>query len=199
MSKRFAQVLSYLFHPALVPSIGAVLVLATVPIHVPDEQMYFTVAFVFVSTYIMPGIFSVLMRYLGMIDSLHMKEPRDRRLPFLVAIAFFLFAANALRKQELPQEIIRLLIASAATLMIFYLLLRFSKWSVHMAGVGGVTATAVYLSHTYGVMMLEIISMTILFSGLVGTARLKLEAHTLPQVVLGYFTGLIITSVSLLI
>lgn len=193
MTKRFAQVLSYLFHPALVPSIGTLMVLATIPAHVPEGQIYFSLAFVFLSTYILPGFFSVMLRYMGIIESLHMKSPKDRRYPFLIAIAFFLFAANSLSKQQLPTEIVRLLLASAITLMILYLLLRYSKWSVHMAGAAGVTATAIYLSHEYGIMMLEIISTTILFSGLLGTARLKLKAHTLAQVVFGYITGLIVT------
>ncbi|KAB2808685.1 hypothetical protein [Phaeocystidibacter luteus] len=189
MSNRLAQFLSYLLHPAIIPTLGSLLVLTTIPEHVTEQQIWYISAFVLLSTYFMPAIVSVVMRRLGIISSLHMKDPKDRKYPFLVSIAFFLITANRLSGEEVPEEIIRLLLASAGTILLFYALLRVTKLSVHLAGIGGLTAVAIYLSHNYQVMMLEVIALLILLSGLLGTARLTLRAHTPMQVWVGYACG----------
>lgn len=198
MSKKLAQFLSYLLHPAIVPALATFIILGAIPGHIPQQQVWYITLFVLLSTYFMPAVFSVLMKTVGLIQSLHMSDPRDRRYPFIVSIIFFLFTAHTLGQQGAPIEIVRVLLSSAMTITLFFTLLRFTKLSVHLAGMGGLTATCVYLSHHYEVMMLEIIAIVILFSGLLATARLVLKAHTMSQVILGYSAGLIITFLALL-
>lgn len=197
MSERFAQILSYLLHPAVIPSLGTAFLLWIVPMYVSETLFYYTLGFMMLSTYILPGIFSMLLRHLGLIKSLHMTEARDRRYPFLISIAFFLFAANALRNWPVPSELVHLLIASAITILIFYLLLRWTKWSVHLAGMGGITALIIYASRHYEIELLSWIALSVALSGLLATARLRLSAHTPVQIFMGYATGFTVTMLCL--
>lgn len=199
MTHRFAQALSYILHPAVIPTLGSALVMLTSPIYIPLTVFYYTLGFVFISTYLLPGSFSVLLKYVGVIESLHMKSPRDRRYPFLVSIAFFLFAANTLTDWPIPGEIAHLLLASAITLILFYLFLGKTKLSVHLAGMGGLTAVTIYSSWAYEVELLAVIALAIALSGLLGSARLKLKAHTPFQVYAGYSIGFTITWLTLLL
>jgi membrane-associated phospholipid phosphatase len=73
------------------------------------------------------------------------------------------------------------------------------KISAHMAGIGGLLA----LLWQIDAMELEIISrpwmvayilIAIILSGLLGSARLLLKRHTLPQVIAGFLNGLICVS-----
>ncbi len=59
-----------------------------------------------------------------------------------------------------------------------------------MAGVGAFSGLALYTSYYYGLQLLLFIAVTFLLAGLVGTARLKLKAHTPAEVYLGYLLGL---------
>ncbi len=196
MTHGLARIISYVLHPAIIPSLGTLLILNTVPEHITAQQVRYTTAFVFLSTYIIPAVFSLLLKQLGLVKSLHMSDPKDRRYPFIVSVIFFLFTARTLFSNGVSYEIIAVLVASAATLLIFLTLLNYTKLSVHLAGMGGLTATALYLSYTYHLMMLEIIALSILLSGILGTARLKMKAHTLKQVVFGYTIGMVCTFIA---
>lgn len=196
MSRRFAQIISYILHPAIIPSLGAFLILNVIPEHITAEQIRYTTAFVFLSTYIVPAVFSLIMRQMGMIQSLHMSDAKDRRYPFMVSIVFFAFTGYTLFNNEVAIEIVAVLAASAITLLIFLSFLSISKLSVHLAGMGGLTATVLYLSYTYHLMMLETLAMVVLLSGMLGTARLKLKAHSLFQVIAGFAIGMSCTLIA---
>lgn len=196
MSRRLAQIASYLLHPAIIPSLGAYLILNLLPEHITSEQIRYTTAFVFLSTYIVPAVFSLLMKQMGIIESLHMSEAKDRRYPFLVSIIFFAFTGYTLFNNGVALEIVAVLFSSAITLVIFLAFLSLSKLSVHLAGMGGLTATVLYLSYTYHLMLLETLAIVILLSGFLGTARLRLKAHTPFQVLAGYTIGIVCTLAS---
>ncbi|NVK05529.1 MAG: hypothetical protein HWD92_11945 [Flavobacteriia bacterium] len=196
MSLRFAQILSYILHPAIIPSLGAFLILNVIPEHITSEQIRYTTAFVFLSTYIVPAAFSLIMRQMGMIQSLHMSDAKDRRYPFMVSIVFFAFTGYTLYNNGVAMEIVAVLAASAVTLLIFLAFLSVTKLSVHLAGMGGLTATVLYLSYTYHLMLLETLALAVLLSGLLGTARLKLKAHTTFQILSGYGIGLACTFIA---
>lgn len=199
MTQRFAKFLSYALHPAIIPTVSAAFLLWVIPMYISKNVFYYTVSFIAISTYLMPGLFSIFLKRIGLVKSLHMSDPRDRKYPFLVSIGFFLFSANALRQWPIPMELVALLISSAITIFIFYLLLRWSKWSVHLAGMGGLTALIIYTSRTYEVELLNWIALSIALSGLLATARLKLSAHTPLQVLAGFCTGLLVTFACLVI
>lgn len=194
MSKTFAQILSYLLHPALIPSLGTAFVFWATAKGLEVSAQIQVIGFVFIATYLLPSLISVILKHLGIIESLHMNNPRDRRYPFLISIAFFLFTANTLQPWPfVPAEIPLLLLSSALTLIIFYLLLKIQKLSVHMAGMGGLIAILLFVSLQYEVQALLPLAMCFSLAGLLGTARLKLNAHTPFQVYTGFSLGFLIT------
>lgn len=194
MSKTFAQLLSYILHPAIIPTVGAAFLLWVTPVYVSNEQFLYILGFMFIATYLLPALFSVLLKAMGVIQSLHMKDPKDRKYPFLVSITFFLFAANSLQPWEnIPVELPLLLISSAITIFIFYTVLRWTKLSVHLAGMGGLVATLIFASGKYEIQILGLIALGVALSGILASARLKLKAHTPFQVILGFSVAFAVT------
>ena len=61
-----------------------------------------------------------------------------------------------------------------------------------MAAIGGLTGTVFALSFRSGTNPMYTILILVLLSGLVGTARLILEKHTISQLIAGYGIGFII-------
>ncbi|GGH70064.1 hypothetical protein [Phaeocystidibacter marisrubri] len=194
MSRRFAQILSYALHPAFIPTLATFFVLWAHPSMFAEYQVMQIVGFMFIATYLLPALFSLLLKQLGVIQSLHMSEPKDRRYPFLISITFFLFAANSLQPwQGVPMELPLLLISSAITIFIFYILLRWTKLSVHLAGMGGLLAVLLFTAHRYEVQILPLLALVFVLTGMLASARLMLKAHTPLQVYVGFSVGFGIT------
>lgn len=194
MGPRFAQLFSYVIHPGVVPTLCTAFVLWSTPMYVSREIFVYTVAFVLVATYLLPAIFSALLVRLGTIESLHMREARDRRYPFLISIAFFLLTANALREWPVPAELPLLMMASASVLVILYFALRWTKFSAHLAALGGLVVLTVHMAWRYEIQLLGWIAVAVLLSGFMATARLRLGAHTPFQVSVGFFVGALSTA-----
>jgi membrane-associated phospholipid phosphatase len=88
----------------------------------------------------------------------------------------------------------------ASVLVIIALLLISFKWKIsnHLAAIGGFTGTIIALSYRMGMNPVMIIISTIIVAGLVGSARIYLEKHSLPQVLAGFALGLIVLYLAVL-
>jgi len=73
-------------------------------------------------------------------------------------------------------------------LLIFsYALLHFKiKLSLHTSAVGGLIGFLIYFSYHYKINLIILFSIFFLLSGLIATSRLRLNAHTIREVFLGY-------------
>lgn len=83
------------------------------------------------------------------------------------------------------------LMVLGATITIFVAWMLSFRWkvSIHMIGIGGLTGMLFGLSKILNADLLTIIIITILFSGLLGTSRIILGAHSPKQVYVGFLIG----------
>ena len=82
--------------------------------------------------------------------------------------------------------------ATTSVFLVFliYFLLNW-KVSAHMAGMGGIIGAIIAFSIKLSVNMVLALMIFILIAGLVGFARLKLNAHTPGQIYTGFMIGLL--------
>jgi membrane-associated phospholipid phosphatase len=64
------------------------------------------------------------------------------------------------------------------------------KVSIHTASMGGITGIFIAIAIRYELELLFLIGMMLFISGLVGFARLKLDAHKPSQVYVGFLVGM---------
>lgn len=192
MNRHLAHLLSYLFHPAIYPILGTFLLLRAQPMQLPSRVIILSVLLVFCGTYLVPVLASVLLYRLGLVDSLQMKQARDRRLPYIFSAISFYFTALMLHQLEILRPVYLFLLGSTLVIILHLLMLTRSKPSAHMAGIGGFLGLLLALSFQLGVNLLPYILITILISGLVASARLQLEAHTVAELWSGFLSGLLI-------
>ena len=190
MNKALATALSYIIHPALIPMLGVALVLVLSPHFISKPIFLVVMAHVFLGTYLFPLLLALALKRLGMLSSLSMADPAERRIPYIMAALFYFLTAHSLRDYPIPQATIGYLLAGVVILAVALVLLSFTKLSIHTAGLGAFTALTLFLSFYYGVDLLMIIALSIVLTGLIGTARLYLGAHTPFEVYLGYAVGL---------
>jgi membrane-associated phospholipid phosphatase len=189
MPRWLALLISYVFHPALMPAAGTAIALAFSPYHIPPEIFLYTILFVFGGTFVFPVMITYIFYKFGLVTDLHLPDAKERRWPFLAGLIFFYFTATTLKEFPLPPEVYKVVLGITVILALAMLLLRFHKMSIHMAGAGTFTATLTYMSVAYETQIIDFIALCLIVSGLIGTARLKLEAHTQTEVYSGFLVG----------
>ena len=190
MQKNVAKIISAIFHPFLIPSIGY-LVLLNSDFYfslISGEAKRFILLVIFFSTAILPLLAVAIMAFSPKFD-MKMENIRDRILPLLLTAVFYYIGFLLLSRVHIFSVFKLFLIASVLVLVILLLITFKWKISTHMTAVGGMTATIIALSFRSGVNPVITIILAIIVSGLVGSARLILQKHNLWQLAAGYLLG----------
>lgn len=190
MPEKFAKIISTLFHPILMPSLGFLLLFYSgfYDTMLTNEAKRFILLVIFFSTATLPMLLIAVWAFNPKFDFL-MPKSQDRIMPLLFTSIFYYVGFILLgRIHFLP---VFKLFMIASVLVIITLLLVSFKWkiSIHMAAIGAVTATFFALSFRWGVNPMSAIVVLVLVSGLVGTARLVLNKNSLLQLAAGYILG----------
>jgi membrane-associated phospholipid phosphatase len=195
MEKRIAQVISVVFYPLFIPTY-AFAILLTMPAYfsalMPASAKWLVLGLVFFTTCILPSLFFIVMIKSGIVSTNYLSKREDRTLPYIVSIIFFYLTYYMLKRLQIS-PVYYYFVIGATLLNILVMGINFLwKISSHMASIGALAGMMVGLSYFLGTSYFGLIAVTILVSGLIGFARLKLQAHTPAQIyagfVLGFFT-----------
>jgi uncharacterized membrane protein (Fun14 family) len=185
---KFAQFLSVVFQPVFVPIYSVLIVFNS------DTHLAFVVApaiqtFIYIvlmlNMVVLPLISLFYFKKKGIITDLYIRDAKERFMPFMMVLAFhastyYLFQMDDL---NLPSVIPNMILGGAIGISICMAINVKWKISIHML---------VGLTMRYQSALLPIILSIILISGLVGYARLRLDAHTSGQVYAGFTLGVLV-------
>ncbi|WP_237706134.1 hypothetical protein [Thermophagus xiamenensis] len=127
-----------------------------------------------------------------------METSRERIAPALSSAIFFFLGYFLLFRLNISSLIESFLLASFFAVILSSVISIYWKISLHALAIGGVTGLILALIFRYGIDLLLLLSIMVLISGIVATARLYLKAHTPLQVFIGYLVGLGVVLLSLL-
>jgi hypothetical protein len=193
MENKIARIISYIFHPLLMPVYTFSFLFSTKTFFASILTLkgkILILIFIFISTFILPAIFTYFLFRLNKISSLHLEKREDRIIPFLVTIIFYYTTYLMMKNTIVPA--IYLLIMLAATLMIilaFFINFKF-KISIHSMSIGALTGILIGISYLYAIDLFFSVIILIITGGLVGFSRLVLNAHRPIEVYCGYLMGL---------
>ena len=185
----FSQFISYLFHPGIMPTVGALFVLWSVPETYPWTTIFKITSTVFVGTYASPLIAIVLFRVTKIISSVHLIEREDRIYPYITGAACAFATAAFLKKAMAPEEIYLSVYGTAFVLIVSTILIPYFKSSAHMAGATGFFALFLRLHQRYGVGSPEFLLLLLLILSAVAWSRISLKRHTLQELLSGGLLG----------
>lgn len=194
MEKRLAQVISVIFYPLFIPTY-AYAILLTMPAYfsalLPVSSKWILIGLVFFTTCFLPTLFFMVMIKTKMVGTTWLSNREDRTFPYTVSIIFFYLTYYMLRKLQVSPVFTYFMIG-ATFLNVLILGINFVwKISSHTASIGGVVGMMIGLSYFLGTFYFGLMAVTIIASGLVGFARLKLMAHTPIQVYSGFLLGVL--------
>jgi membrane-associated phospholipid phosphatase len=202
--RALSRVISFLFHPLLMATYLFTLLLFTVPFAldpIKEERAGSFIVLIFCVTFVLPALNIGLFRLFGTVKSFSMPTRSERIFPFVfIAILYclitYLFYSRA--RMGLHDNMFRflliidLLVISATLITFFY------KISVHSLAMGGLTGILLPLNQAAdsGVLFYPLL-VVILLTGVVMTARLYLNAHSLREVLGGALVGFAVSFLSL--
>ena len=192
MNRQTAQILSYVFHPGIMPTLGLFLLLqgdTYLKYSIGTTTKNFLYLIIFLNTYLFPAIIVLIMRYRNTISSLDLRDRKERIIPLAIASFFYLLTYLLIKKLTLPGVLADIFFGLALSVfVVFFITLKY-KISAHMTGAGGLIGALVGFEILFGAQLSPWVVFLVIIWGLIGSARLKLKAHSNGQIVAGSVLG----------
>ena len=183
---KFSKFISYFFHPINFPTIGAILFFLFIPKFIFKPQEHAILLAVFIGTYIFPIFLLGLLKRFEMISSYHMVTIEERKFPTLLFISIAFMIGYVLYKLSIVDILSLFFFGYGLSLIIAYFFLYLKiKISLHNLGISGLIGFLIYFSYFYEINLIVILALLFVLGGLVASARLRMQAHQLNEVVLG--------------
>jgi hypothetical protein len=192
MSARVARYISILLHPVWMPAYTLFLIfhLANYPrFSVAPAFQSALYGIVLLNTIVIPLFITYMLFQRGWIKTFDMEEREERFVPYLANALCLLFSYFLLKKLQAPHIFSQMMLGAFAAVIFAVIINLRWKISIHMIGIGGLAGVLFGMSSLLIVDLKIPIIATLLVAGILGTARLALQAHHPAQIYAGFAIG----------
>lgn len=197
MIKKISHIVSFVFSPLLVPTYGVALAMTFSYLALAGTATRLGVtSVIFIITCIFPLLLIALLWKLGKVSDPGLNERGDRTLPYVITAASYIASMVYLGGIKAPVWMMMFFGGALLAVIICIIVNRWWKISAHMTAMGGLLALAFRIAvGGYAIRsMLWLVFALVVVCGVVATARLVLERHTLGQVTAGFVNGFVCVS-----
>lgn len=190
-----AKIVSYLFHPIFMPTIMAIMVSylnksAFAALDMRQKMILF--GNIALNTIFFPLIATLLMKALGFIESIQMHKSKDRIIPLIATMIFYFWAYLVMKNAPAPLTLRVLMLGAFWGIIVVFIVNIFIKVSMHTAAAGGVLGIVLVVMMVSHINLFLPLLLALLIGGMIGTARMVLQAHRPSEVWLGYLIGVLV-------
>jgi hypothetical protein len=192
-----ARLVSYAFHPLLMPTYLFALFTVVFPAAldpIPAQNHNLFLVLIFIVTFVLPILNAAILKSFGMISSFHMASQQERHFPFILVSLIYVCVTYLLywkSRIDLNDNFLKLMIiidmlVVAATLVTFIY-----KISIHSLTIWGMVGVLIPLNKISeeGALFYPVLVVVVL-AGIIMSSRLTIGAHTLKEVMWGSVVGL---------
>ena len=189
---RTARVISALFTPFSIPFLAFLVLFIFSYLRImPIQYKLIVLGVVYCFTILMPTLTIFLFRKINGFSPEDLGERKRRFMPFLLTITSYVFCLVMMHRLNIPWYMTGIILAALIMMVICIVVNLKWKLSEHMAGVGAIVGGLVSFSALFGYNPVWWLCLFILIAGVLGTARIILQHHTLGEVLVGFAVGLI--------
>lgn len=185
-----AKLISTVFHPLLMCTWIVLLFGVVNKYAFGAAETNKTAVVVFANTFFFPAFTMLLMYFLDFIPDLKMKEKKDRTIPFIATMTFYIWSYMVVKQMQMPIFVQFFVLGFTVSIAMAFMVNIFTRLSVHMAGMGAVLMLLMLVAFTGSTDVGHILAAAIVLTGLVGTARLLLTDVTITQLYYGLLIGI---------
>lgn len=209
MIRGLAHTISYIFHPIFMVFYMLLVMIAVNPYSFGfGEVTNRNVMLISVGalTVLFPIIAIVLLKMLGLIDSIELRTQKERVAPLAMTSIFYLWLFVNIKSNSAIAPMFSSYVLGAIIGVFMALLLNaFTKVSLHAMGIAGMLTGFVlfrffhayedflvgFNETSYVIQTDVIVILLVVIVGLVGSSRLLLKSHTTEELIGGYFIGFV--------
>ena len=189
---RTARVISAIFTPFSIPFLAFLILFLFSYLRImPIQYKLIVLGVVYCFTILMPTLTIFLFRKINGFSPEDLGERKRRFMPFLLTITSYVFCLVMMHRLNIPWYMTGIILAALIMMVICIVVNLKWKLSEHMAGVGAIVGGLVSFSALFGYNPGWWLCLFILIAGVLGTARIILQHHTLGEVLVGFAVGLI--------
>ena len=184
-----AKIISIIGHPIFHPTwMMIILLLSGITRFTPGNDFTF-LTITFSMTFLIPALVIVMMKRWHIIESFEMEERDDRLGPLFIMILFLFATLRLFNKISLFSIFSFYLTTVIVVTVLAFIITFFWKISLHALGWGNLTACLFIMTTISMRMYLPCFIGSIVISGIVAAARLKLKSHSNAQIYSGFAMG----------
>ncbi len=154
----------------------------------PHEAKQLIVLIVALGTLALPLAMVSFFKMSHFISNFYISDRRERVLPLIISAILYYIAYRVLHMLHTPYIVQKFILASTVAIFLTSIISMRWKISIHGVGIGGIMGMFGALSMV-STSMLPFFLISILLAGVVGYARIRLNAHTPAQVYAGILLG----------
>ncbi len=203
--KLLAQFISVITHPLLLATYLFSLFAWLYPpalFPVTDRSFRGVLMLIFICTFLLPVINVYFFKIFGTISAMSMPLRRERIAPFLMiallygVITYLLHAKLGMGFQD---PFVKFLLIIDALVLTAFIITLWMKASIHSLATGGLMMMLAMLNSMTenGILFYPLLG-SILLTGLVMSARLYLQVHTVKEVAVGFGIGCLVSTIGMI-
>lgn len=189
---RTARVISAILTPFTIPFLAFLILFLFSYLRImPLQYKLIVLGVVYCFTILMPTLTIFLFRKINGFSVEDMGERKQRFMPFILTITSYIFCLVMMHRLNIPWYMTGIILAALIMMIISVVVNLKWKLSEHMAGMGAIVGGLVSFSALFGYNPVWWLCLFIFIAGVLGTARIILQHHTLGEVLVGFAVGLV--------
>ena len=187
----FAKIISYLFHPLFIPLYVAWFFIYELRLFSDKTNWGRTIIFLqfFIYYTFFPLMTTLLSKALGFVQTVYLKNQKDRIIPYIVCEIFYFWAWYVFKNVHFPKEVVLFALGTFLACSLGLILNSYMKISMHTISLGVLCAFLLLASTMSLVRFGFYITTGFLIAGITATARLIDSNHTQKEIYFGFFAG----------
>lgn len=187
-----ARLISLVFTPFYLPIVGLIVLFWLSYLNLlPWGYKLFVLLLVYVFTVFLPtSIIHFYRRYHGW-SLLEFGQRERRMIPYAISIACYLTCVYIMDSMHIPHFMSNIVTVALFLQILCAIINIWWKISTHTAAIGAMTGALFAFAEIFSFNPVWWLCLMIVIAGLLGTSRMVLRQHTLPQVTVGYLIGIV--------
>ena len=134
-----------------------------------------------------------------LITNVEVNDKRERLLPIIITLSFYYLGYYILGINNVSGLLRAFYLSAIISITLSFFINLFWKISAHMVGIGGLIGLILLISFKQDLNLQLILIIAVFIAGIIGSSRIKLEAHNPLQIIAGFYLGMITVFTTLLL
>lgn len=191
--KFLANLISVLLHPVFMPLISCMIFYYALPQSfegIKPKVLTGWLGMMFINTIMFPLILMLLLKGLGFIKSIYLRDVKERVIPLIGTMVFYFWPYLVAKNVAAPEAARILLLGNFWGIVVVFVCTIFFKISMHSAGVGSLLGFVIVLMILSKTLLLYPLLAAIIMALLILWARRAAGAHSDKELILGLAVGI---------